>query len=372
MTTNIGSIALGGILWSQGVFPQEGTIGPTATVPDPPTDLVATTTRLSASIAFTAPTNNGGSAILSYTVTSSPGGFTATGSASPITVTDLSNGTSYTFTAVATNALGDSVASSVSNSVTPTLVLTRRVFTSNDVWVAPTGVTSVDYILVGGGGGGGGSSDNCGAGGGGGGVVETGTYAVVPGTSYTVVVGTGGAGGTGRGSTYPNPAIIPGINTDGTAGTSSSFDGGNEGPVAAGGGAGKKRDTIPTGQGGGISAGGNGGQGGRGGGGGGGAGGAGTNGAISSAGTGGIGVPFTIPGYNGGNSQSYGAGGNGGVNLSGQFTYIVGASGSVNTGKGGVGGSAASFAPALNSTTPVLITIGGAGGSGIVVLAYYA
>ena len=62
---------------------------------------------------------NGGSPITSYTVTSSPGGKTATGASSPITVTGLTNGTAYTFTVTATNALGTGPASSPSNSVTP-------------------------------------------------------------------------------------------------------------------------------------------------------------------------------------------------------------------------------------------------------------
>ena len=245
--------------------------------------------------------------------------------------------------------------------------------TGSTTWTAPDTVQGpITYWIVGGGGGGGGAYDNAGGGGGGGGVAITGTRSVVAGASYTIVVGAGGAGGTGRGSSYPNPAITPGTNTDGTAGANSSFDLAGGGPVAAGGGAGKKRDTAPTGQGGGISAGGNGSSGGGTGGGGGGAGGSGTNGGVS-AGTGGTGISYTIPGYNGGNSQSYGTGGNGGANIATpNFIYTVGATGTVNTGNGGGGGGAASYAPALNSSTPLLATIGGAGGSGLVVIQYTA
>jgi 5'-nucleotidase len=47
------------------------------------------------------------------------GGQTATGSASPITVTGLTNGDSYTFTVTATNAQGTGPASTASNAVTP-------------------------------------------------------------------------------------------------------------------------------------------------------------------------------------------------------------------------------------------------------------
>jgi len=65
-------------------------------------------------------------------------------------------------------------------------------FTASGSWTAPTKVTSVSYLVVAGGGGGGGSN----GGGGGAGGYRTGTnLAVTPGTSYTVTVGAGGAGG---------------------------------------------------------------------------------------------------------------------------------------------------------------------------------
>jgi len=94
--------------------------GVAATVPGAPTIGTATAGNAAATISFTAPTSNGGSAITSYTVTSSPGGITATATASPITVTGLTNGTAYTFTVTATNANGNGPASAPSNSVTPT------------------------------------------------------------------------------------------------------------------------------------------------------------------------------------------------------------------------------------------------------------
>jgi hypothetical protein len=61
-------------------------------------------------------------AATSYTVTSSPGGFTATGASSPITVQGLQSNTAYTFTVTATNAVGSSAASSASTSITATTV----------------------------------------------------------------------------------------------------------------------------------------------------------------------------------------------------------------------------------------------------------
>jgi aryl-phospho-beta-D-glucosidase BglC (GH1 family) len=82
------------------------------------TNAVATAGNASAQVSFSAG-SNGGSAITSFTATSSPGGKTGTGTTSPINVSGLSNGTAYTFTVYATNALGNGPASAASNSVTP-------------------------------------------------------------------------------------------------------------------------------------------------------------------------------------------------------------------------------------------------------------
>lgn len=68
------------------------------------------------------PRNNGGSAITTYTATASPGGAFGTcagPAACTATVTGLSNGSAYTFTVTATNAIGTSTASGASNSATP-------------------------------------------------------------------------------------------------------------------------------------------------------------------------------------------------------------------------------------------------------------
>ena len=98
-------------------------VTPSPTVPGAPTSVSALGGNTQATVSFTAPVNNGGSAITGYTVTSSPGGFTATGSSSPLTVTGLTNGTSYTFTVVATNIVGNSAPSSASSAVTPNLTV---------------------------------------------------------------------------------------------------------------------------------------------------------------------------------------------------------------------------------------------------------
>jgi len=63
-------------------------------------------------------------------------------------------------------------------------------------WVCPAGVTAVSVICVGGGGGGDAGSDLIGVGGGGGGgaLAYRNNIAVTEGVTYTIVVGTGGAG----------------------------------------------------------------------------------------------------------------------------------------------------------------------------------
>ncbi len=97
---------------------------PSATVPGAPTIGTATAGVLNASVTFTAPVSDGGSAITGYTATSSPGGITGTGASSPITVSGLTAGTPYTFTVHATNAVGNSAESAASNSATPSASVT--------------------------------------------------------------------------------------------------------------------------------------------------------------------------------------------------------------------------------------------------------
>lgn len=97
----------------------EPTIATPVTVPTPPTFVSAVGGNTEATISFTAPSSTGGSPIISYTVTSNPDNIIATGISSPITVSGLTNDIPYTFTVVATNAIGDSVASSPSAEVTP-------------------------------------------------------------------------------------------------------------------------------------------------------------------------------------------------------------------------------------------------------------
>jgi hypothetical protein len=88
-------------------------------IPTVPTIGTATAGAESASVAFTAATKGGPT--FTYTVVSNPDSITGTGTSSPVTVSGLTAGTSYTFTVKGTNPTGSSEYTAASNSVTPTL-----------------------------------------------------------------------------------------------------------------------------------------------------------------------------------------------------------------------------------------------------------
>ncbi|GAA5195355.1 hypothetical protein GCM10023346_25050 [Arthrobacter gyeryongensis] len=105
----------------------------TPTAPSAPTGVTATAGNASATVSWTAP-NNGGSPITSYAITPHAGAttlapVTVTGNppATSTNVTGLSNGTAYTFTVTATNAIGTSPASAASAPATPTGTTTSAI-----------------------------------------------------------------------------------------------------------------------------------------------------------------------------------------------------------------------------------------------------
>ena len=104
---------------------------------DPPTSVSATAGNGQATVSFTLPVYDG-KGVATFVATSSPGGFTASGSSSPITVTGLSNGTAYTFTVTTISGYGVSTVSSASNSVTPVAPTTAPPTTAPPTTAPPT------------------------------------------------------------------------------------------------------------------------------------------------------------------------------------------------------------------------------------------
>jgi titin len=88
------------------------------TKPDAPTGVSATSGgNASTTVSWTAP-SDGGSAITGYTATSNAG-QTCSSSTTTCSITGLTNGTPYTFTVTATNAIGTSDPSAPSSAATP-------------------------------------------------------------------------------------------------------------------------------------------------------------------------------------------------------------------------------------------------------------
>jgi len=218
-----------------------------------------------------------------------------------------------------------------------------QVFTSSGTFSVPSGITTVDVLVVAGGGGGGsGHQNGYGAGGGGaGGLIFRPAFPVTPGGTVSVTVGCGGAGRSGVTSGQPIPASF------GTVGQDSVFD-----TLTAKGGGGGGGFPGCNGQNG-PSTGTSGGSGG---------GGGGANPANS------CGSPGTQP-TQPGDSGTYGFG-NAGGGKNPSYSNAGGGGGGAGavggpvpgTGNGGTGGVGKSYTIA-DGTTPVYYA-GGGGGSG--------
>lgn len=177
-------------------------------------------------------------------------------------------------------------------------------FVSSSTWTCPGDVTSVIVSMCGGGGGGGGATGSTGGGGGGGAQCRTKeTAVVVPGTSYTVTIGAGGAGG------GPDQVgIAGGVTSFGILLSTSGGSGGARGTFPTAGGAAGGAGGVDGGTGGSAGAGVVGGSGGGTRYGGGGLGGASTN-------VGGAGGSFGGGGGGGNASASGGAGAGGFIHI---------------------------------------------------------
>jgi hypothetical protein len=190
----------------------------------------------SVSVTFTAPSNVGGGAITSYqavaTDSSSGAQFIGTGASSPVTVSGLTTGNTYTVKVAAVNAFGAGPFSAASNSVVPVLLPGQQEYTTAGTysWTAPAGITSVCVVCIGGGGGGNFSAGGT-AGGdsyfistatvkGGGGNISNG--GAVSGGTYT---GDGGGNGGGVPSTAVSGGGAGGYGGNGGNGVTYATDG---------------------------------------------------------------------------------------------------------------------------------------------------
>ena len=382
---------------------------PGFTVPSAPTIVGASKTNdgTQATITFIPPTSNGGTAITDYKFTSSAGTTTVPVASivngTSYTVSGLTAATSYTFTVIAVNGVGDSAASASSNATGTNVVANAtggtittvgkyrtHYFTASGTFTvssAPAGAV-FEVLMLGSGGGGGGGSNSFASGGGGGagGLVYYGATTLTA-TAKTITINPAGTGGvSGASGTAGGLVSFTGLTTavGGGAGggitgsglSATSVTGGNGGSGGGGGAGGSATQTGGFGFRGGTSSDGNGL---------GGAGGgsqkaainagssstsipgdglyfanfSGANGTISSAGVGTYaagGAPGNWFGFGAVTGGSNGVGGNGGSSSNGSAA-------ATSTGSGGGGGGGTHNAGAV-------ATNGGNGSVGIVAVRY--
>ena len=111
------------------------------TVPGAPTAVSGVGLSTAADVRWTAPADDGGSAITGYKVTSTPSSKTCTTTGTlTCRVTGLLNHTAYTFKVTATNAIGTGAASTASTSVIPRVGATFVALTPSRILDSKTGL----------------------------------------------------------------------------------------------------------------------------------------------------------------------------------------------------------------------------------------
>ena len=295
--------------------------------------LTLATVGSSYSTTITATDDSGTAPTLSIISGSLPSGLSLNTTTGAITGTPSSapaEGSTFTVRATDANSLTADRTFSIP-------FLRSATFTTTSSWTAPTGLTSINALVVAGGGGGGvGTSGTWYSGGGaGGGGANAGTYTVSPGTSYTITIGNGGGtAGSGSASSISGVVTSNGGSGGGNGtGSRSGFGG------ATGGNSGNGANGVEN----------------------------------SSAGGGGTGFLWSA------NGTYYGGGGGGGAGFSGWASAVAGPggaggggrggggtnnpggpNGTANTGGGGGGGGGNAYSNM------------GSGGSGIVIIRYNA
>jgi hypothetical protein len=151
-TPNTGGLFTGTVTASNGIGPaatQNFSINITNFAPPgAPQDVSALSGNQQAMVSFSPPVSDGGTPILSYTVTCTPTAgpaVTAAGAGSPIAVVGLTNGVTYTCTVHATTMVGDGPESAPSNPVTPSAAAPATL----TVVVNGSGTGTVDSVPAG-------------------------------------------------------------------------------------------------------------------------------------------------------------------------------------------------------------------------------
>ncbi len=127
--------------------PRTASESTTASAPGAPTAVTGIPRESGATLTWTAPASDGGSAITGYRITASPGGAIATvGATTTGSIYGLTNGTAYTFTVAAINSAGTGPESGPSAAITPQWATVPGAVTN--LHVTPgNGQVTVDWTL---------------------------------------------------------------------------------------------------------------------------------------------------------------------------------------------------------------------------------